>query len=207
MSVFTILAWIAVAALVTVAPGPDMLLVLGHAARGGARAGLAATLGIVTGGLWFIALCGLGMMSVLTSWPALFAIVKTIGALYLAWLGVGLIRGAVRPSALTDAQVKLDLRGPYRQGLLTAVTNPKVALFYLAALPQFVGHGPNAPYYGALLIAIHYVMGLVWLGGLSILLGKARHVVRRSPLIRALEASLGAIFVGFAARLAVARSV
>jgi threonine/homoserine/homoserine lactone efflux protein len=206
MSLVTILAWIAVACMVTISPGPDMLLVLGHAGRNGARAGIAATLGIVTGGLWFIALCGLGMMSLLTSWPTLFLAVKIAGAFYLAWLGIGLIRGAIRPPEQSGAAVKLDLKAPYRQGLITSVTNPKVALFYVAALPQFVGHSPNAPYYGALLIAIHYLMGLLWLGGLSIVLGKTRHLVRRGRAIRAMEAALGTLFVGFAARLAFARS-
>jgi threonine/homoserine/homoserine lactone efflux protein len=207
MSFLTILAWIAVAFMVTISPGPDMLLVLGHAARNGTRAGIAATLGIVTGGLWFMALCGFGMMSILSSWPALFMTVKIVGALYLAWLGIGLIRGALAaPRDDWEQPVALDLKSPCRQGLLTAVTNPKVALFYVAALPQFVGHGPNAPLYGALLIGIHYLMGLLWLGGLSIVLGRARGIVRRTRLIRTMEALLGTFFIGFAGRLALARS-
>lgn len=207
MTLVSILAWVAVAFMVTISPGPDMLLVLGHAGRNGARAGIAATLGIVTGGLWFMLLCGLGMMSVLASWPTLFMVMKIGGALYLAWLGFGLIRGALQPSSDEAApRVALKLTSPYRQGLITSVTNPKVALFYLAALPQFVGNGPNAPYWGALMVAIHYLMGLLWLGGLSIVLGRARNVVRRGAFVRSIEAALGTLFVGFAARLALTRT-
>src|SRR5947209_14333614 len=95
----TLFAWAGIALLVTIAPGPDTLLVAGHAARNGRRAGLLTAAGVVTGGLWYMALCGFGFLKILVALPLLFTIVKFAGALYLAYLGVQLVRGALHPTA------------------------------------------------------------------------------------------------------------
>ena len=200
----TLLAWSGLALLVALTPGPDVLLVAGHAARGGRRAGLLATAGIVTGGLWYMLLCGFGFLTVLTASPTLFAIVKFGGALYLAFLGVQLIRGALRPRE-DSAQAKL-LAVPFRQGLITNTLNPKVALFYVAALPQFTGSGPNAPILGVALIAIHYAIGAIVLSALAFGAGSAGKAARNSSFWRWLEGALGVAFVGLAGKLAIERT-
>ena len=153
-----LLTWSALALVASISPGPDTLVVAGHAARNGLRAGLAAAAGIVAGGLWYMLLFGFGFLRLLNAWPMLFLIVKICGALYLAFLGVKLLIGAVKAET-RHPEKPLDLSAPFRQALLTNALNPKVALFYLAVLPQFVGSGPNAPAFGVLLIAIHYAIG------------------------------------------------
>src|SRR5271165_3278986 len=91
-----VLAWTALSAAVTVTPGPDTLLVAGNAVRGGSRAGLAATAGVVAGGAVYAALCGLGFLSALSAVPTLYWIVKILGAIYLAVIGGLMLRDALR---------------------------------------------------------------------------------------------------------------
>lgn len=199
-----ILAWTSLAIVVAVLPGPDVLLVLGHSARSGPRAGLRAVAGTTAGGLWYMLLCGFGFLSILAASPTLYAVVKTGGALYLAYLGFNLIRGAVVPIASSTKQRELST--PFRQGLLTNLLNPKIALFYLAALPQFVGHGPSAPYVGMGLIAIHYMVGALWLSVLALGMGRASGLVKATTAWRWVEGFLGAAFMGLAGKLALERN-
>jgi len=200
-----LLAWSALALAAAMSPGPDTLLVAGHSARSGFRSGLAAVAGIVTGGLWYMVLFGFGLLRILTASPMLFAIVKTGGALYLAYLGVKLILGAVNSQA-PDNRATLDLSAPFRQGLVTNALNPKVALFYLAVLPQFVGGEPGAPLFGMMLIAIHYVLGGAWLSIVAFGASRASETIRHSNAMRWIEGVLGAAFIGLAGKLAVSRS-
>ncbi len=203
-----IAAWSALALATAISPGPDTLLVVGHSARSGYKAGLLAVAGTSTGGLWYMILCGFGMLSVLTASPVLFSTVKLIGALYLAWLGFNILRGAIKPVD-TSSEAELDASlwsKPFRQGILTNVLNPKVALFYLAALPQFVGNSENAPAIGMLLIAIHYSFGALWLGFLAISASKASGAITQSSAWRWTEGVLGAAFIGLAGKLALERN-
>lgn len=204
MTTALILTWSLLALAASMSPGPDTLLVAGHGARGGRPAGLAAVAGIVVGGVWYMALVGLGFLSLLAAWPALFTAVRIAGALYLAWLGAKLILGAIRPRTSEAATVALS--APFRQGFFTNALNPKVALFYLAALPQFVGTGPNAPLIGVGLIAIHYAIGGAWLSLVALAAARAGTVLRASAAMRWIEGVLGAAFIGLAGKLAVSRS-
>ena len=199
-----LLAWSALALIVTLTPGPDTLLVASHSARGGFRAGLAAVLGITTGALWYGSLIAFGALSVLVAVPALFLAVKIAGALYLAWLGAGMIWNAVRNKSEQGQAKPVDLKAPYAQGFFTNALNPKVALFYLAALPQFAGTGADAPMVGLLLLAIHAVFGFVWLSFVAFAAARARMIVWKSAVTRWLEGTVGVFFVGVAGRLALA---
>jgi len=194
---------------VTLSPGPDTLLVASHGARGGMRAGLAAMAGIVAGGVYYAVLIGFGALNLLVAVPALFLAVKIAGALYLAWLGAGMIWNALKPGPPASSRQEKDagkmptvqLGQPFRQGFLTNALNPKVAIFYLAALPQFAS-GPSAPVVGVLLIAIHYAMGAVWLSGVAYAASRARRIALKSTFVRWLEGAVGVFFVGVAGRLA-----
>jgi threonine/homoserine/homoserine lactone efflux protein len=204
-----ILAWSALALIVTLTPGPDTMLVATHSARGGLRAGLAAVAGIQAGAVWYAALFGFGLLSLLAATPALFMAVKIAGALYLAWLGLGMIwRAFGSPGSSrhtpTPAGWKPAVQGTaFRQAFLTNILNPKVALFYLAALPQFAS-GPNAPAIGVLLIGIHAALGATWLSFIAFAASRARTIVWNSSLVRWLEGAIGAFFVAIAGRLALA---
>ncbi|HEX7782755.1 MAG TPA: LysE family translocator [Sphingobium sp.] len=201
----SLLAWTILSIGLVLLPGPDTMLVAGHAARRGFRAGMAAIGGIQLGGLFYMALCGFGFLSVLNAVPGLFMIVKIAGAIYLLWLGFQMLRGAVRP-APAGAQKVMPVGAPFRQGFVSTVLNPKVAVFFLAALPQFVGTGPNAPLHGVLLIAIVYALGLVWCMALAALATHAGRKVGQSSAMRWFEGALGVAFIGLAGRLALARN-
>lgn len=208
-----ILAWTALALVVTLTPGPDTLLVAGAAMRRGAPAGLAVTAGIVAGGVFYALLCGFGFLSLLTAVPTLYGVVKCAGALYLAFVGLGILRDAWRPAAAhpggTGGPVQTSL-GPslaslFRQGLITNALNPKVALFYLAALPQFTGRGSQAPLLGVGLIAIHYLLGAVWLSVVALSAGRAGGALRSSSVSRWLHGAIGVFLLGVAGKLALER--
>jgi threonine/homoserine/homoserine lactone efflux protein len=202
-----LLAWSALALIVTLTPGPDTLLVAAHAARAGLRAGLAALAGIMTAIVfWYGSLIAFGALSILVAVPALFLAVKIAGALYLAWLGAGMIWNAVKNNRESAQARPIDLKAPYAQGFFTNALNPKVALFYLAALPQFAGTGADAPLIGVMLLAIHAAFGLVWLAFVAFAASRARAMVWNSAVVRWLEGAVGVFFVGVAGRLAFAQA-
>lgn len=199
-----LLAWSALALAATLSPGPDTLLVASHGARGGFRAGLAAAGGIVAGGVWYAALIGFGALNVLIAVPTLFLAVKIAGALYLAWLGLSMIWQACRGRPEVSAKADIDLRQPFAQAFLTNALNPKVALFYLAVLPQFAS-GSNAPLIGVMLIAIHFGWAALYFPVVAFMASRARRIAWNTTFVRWLEGALGALFVGFAGRLALAQ--
>jgi threonine/homoserine/homoserine lactone efflux protein len=202
----SLLAWTVMSIGLVLLPGPDTMLVAGHAARRGMKAGMAAIGGIQLGGLFYMLLCGFGFLSVLNAVPGLFMAVKIAGALYLAWMGLGLLRGAMKPAPAEQA-AKLRLGGsPFMQGFISTVLNPKVAIFFLAALPQFVGTGPDAPWQGMALIAIVYALGFLWCVALAALAMKAGRKVGQSSAMRWFEGAMGVGFFGLAGRLALARN-
>lgn len=207
----SLLAWTAMAVGLVLLPGPDTMLVAGHAARRGLKAGMAAIGGIQLGGVFYMALCGFGFLSVLNAVPGVFMAVKIAGALYLLWLGITMLRGAFRPAPETVETVapkSTRLGGsPFAQGFFSTVLNPKVAIFFLAALPQFVGTGPNAPRHGMMLIAIVYVLGFFWCTALAAMATHAGRRMGRSSAMRWFEGAMGAAFVGLAGRLALARNI
>jgi len=205
MADHSLLTWTLLSIGLVLTPGPDTLIVAGQSARGGVRAGLSATAGIALGGLWYMALCGFGFLSVLTAFPALFMVVKIAGAIYIAWLGFRMLTGALK-SKPADHAVAPALGRPFRQGFFSTALNPKVALFFLAILPQFVGTGPDAPVRGMLLIAIPYLLGSLWLATLTLVIARAGRVARASSVMRWFEGVLGAAFLGLAGRLALVRN-
>lgn len=206
-----LLAWSALALAVTLSPGADTLLVASHAARRGMRSGLAAVAGIQCGAACYAVLFGFGALSLLAATPILFAIVKIAGAIYLAFLGVQFLWGAftrknaAQPAEAPKIAANGSLLAPLRQGFLSNILNPKVALFYLAALPQFAS-GPNAPLIGAMLIGIHALFGATWLSVVAYAASRVGAITWNTTLVRWLEGAIGAFFLGVAGRLALAQA-
>jgi threonine/homoserine/homoserine lactone efflux protein len=142
----TTLAVFSLAALALLAlPGPAVLYVVGQSLANGRRAGLVSVLGIETGGLVHVLAATIGLSALLASSAQAFTIVKYAGATYLALLGLQRLLGRSEPDG-PDGTGDCELRPLYLQGVVVNVLNPKVALFFLAFLPQFVrpGHGPAA---------------------------------------------------------------
>jgi threonine/homoserine/homoserine lactone efflux protein len=131
--------------LLNITPGPDTLYIVGRSSSQGSRAGAVAALGIGTGALVHVCAAALGLSAILAASATAFTAVKIIGAVYLVYVGISLIRSKSAAASTTAAprHRPAPLRGIYFQGFLTNVLNPKVALFFLAFLPQFVA--PDAP--------------------------------------------------------------
>jgi threonine/homoserine/homoserine lactone efflux protein len=187
-------------------PGVDMLYTVSRTLTGGWRAGLAATLGVCSGCIvhTLAAAFGLAALMAVSAWA--FSLVKWAGAAYLVWLGIGMLRDAARggagpASALPMAQA--TLAAVYRQGILTNVLNPKVALFFLAFLPQFIS--PDAEHKTLAFLALgawSIVQGMLFLVVLVALTASLRRLGGSPRLARGLNAAGGLLFVGLAARRA-----
>lgn len=206
----SVLAFSLIALALTLAPGPDTFLVIANASAGGFRRGFATVLGIVSGGVFYVLLIGCGLARFLLYSPALFHAVKLAGACYLLYLGWGALRAALRrrqaePQAAPAVAPARSMRASYMQGLLTNALNPKIAVFYLAFLPQFMSPGDPVVLKSALLIGIHYFEGLVWLSLLAWSVGRLGRFMARPRVRRAIDGVLGATMVGFGAKLALDR--
>jgi len=151
--------------LLNITPGPDTLYIVGRSSTLGWRAGAVAALGIGTGALVHICAAALGLSAILAASATAFTIVKIAGAAYLVYVGVSLIlskSSAQSPPAAPGSR-PVGLRGIFLQGFLTNVLNPKVALFFLAFLPQFVlAHAPSKPLAFLFLGAIFDINGTIW---------------------------------------------
>jgi RhtB (resistance to homoserine/threonine) family protein len=211
-----VLVFTGVAALLTITPGADTFLVIRNVLRGGRRAGVATTFGICCGLFVHAVLSALGLSIVLMHSANAYLVLKWAGALYLMWLGFGSIRDAIRGGdgawsrserATADSPrgrrvAAFRGRYPFLEGLATNVLNPKVAVFYLAFLPQFIGPGDPALTKSLVLAGIHFVQGIVWLVGLAFLFDRGRVVLASARARRSLEAVSGAVLLGFGVRLA-----
>ncbi|MEU6130081.1 LysE family translocator [Saccharopolyspora sp. NPDC047091] len=202
----TLPAFLLASAVVVLTPGVDAFLILRISLRQGIGPGLRALAGIHTASVLQVALviCGLG--AVITSHPAVLATLKWAGAAYLVYLAAMIVRGLW----LTRAETGDGLSGgattsrPYLQGLLSNITNPKMLLFSLAFLPQFVGSAANPTLQLVLLGAVFLVLAAIW--EVTIVLGAARIAdrLRRPRFARSLDMISAAAFLTISAGLVAA---
>jgi threonine/homoserine/homoserine lactone efflux protein len=128
---------------VVLLPGLDMAFVLGSALVGGPRAGLAATAGIIAGGVCHSVMTALGVMAILKLMPALFNAMLLAGAAYIGWIGWSLLRSQTPIGIATTNAPQRSRAGTFRQGLFTSLLNPKAYVFMLAIFPQFIRPGAD----------------------------------------------------------------
>lgn len=197
-----------IALVLTVTPGADMALVAKNALARGRRAAWLTTLGIAAGCAVHAAASAAGISAILARSAAAFELVKLAGAAYLVYIGMRSLLNAWRGGdpALSSqaARRELPLRS-FLEGLVTNLLNPKVALFYLTFLPQFIRPGGGALRKSLALAAIHILMGLVWLTLYGWFISRMSRALARSSVRRKLEAITGALLVGLGARLAFER--
>ena len=199
-----LIAFVGVAALLTIAPGPDMALVLRNALRGGRPTVVPTAAGICTGCIVWGAASSLGVAALLAASAQLYEALKLAGAAYLVFLGVLAFRAAMRgnPSRSDSDQTTRTRSGAYRQGLLTNLLNPKVGVFYATFLPQFIGPGQPVFATSVMLACIHAGMGLVWLTVYGYGASRLADVMSRGRVRRGIEAATGTVLVAFGLRLA-----
>lgn len=192
------------AALLTVAPGLDTALVLRAAALAGARRALAATVGVCCGLLTWGLAVALGLGALLAASGLAYAALRWAGAVYLLWLGLdALVRPRRHVADLQGTAPPSDGAGRwFARGLLTNLLNPKVGVFYVTFLPQFVPPGVAVAPFVALLAAIHAAEGIAWLSLLVLATRPLAIVLRRPAVAAALDRLTGLMLVGFGLRLA-----
>ncbi len=194
--------------LLNIMPGPDSLLIMTRSATQGWRAGVAASLGIGTGTLVHIFAAALGLSALLSTSATAFTVVKLIGAAYILYMAVGLLR-----SRKADGEAKAPVLAalPYRkifaQGFLTNVLNPKVALFFLAFVPQFIAL--DAPSKGLAFIVLGCIFnfnGMLWCCGLALTTAKASERIKLNPTVSLwLNRATGGLFVWLGVKLALSK--
>ena len=200
------IAFIAVAAALTIYPGADTFLVLRNVLQGSRRDGIVTTLGICSGLFVHATLSAFGLSLILFHSSFLFNIVKTAGACYLLWLGFQSFLRMMRHSnnlniSAIDAPNNRSLIKHYLEGFLSNILNPKVIIFYLAFLPQFIGPSDSVLIKSLFLAGIHYTMGIVWLIILSIFFDFARRFIIKSSFRRWVDGVCGTMLMGFGIRL------
>ena len=204
MTATALIAFVLAAGLLTVTPGIDTALVLRTAGVEGARKAALAGLGIALGCLAWGVFVALGLGLLLQASELAYTILRWAGAAYLVWLGIKLIRSRREGLIEADAE-KTDGGAWLRRGLLTNLLNPKVGIFYVSFLPQFIPAGADVQSTTILLAAIHAGLGLAWFGALILATRPIAAALRRPGTVRLLDRLTGGLFLMFGARLALVR--
>jgi threonine/homoserine/homoserine lactone efflux protein len=202
LSLQTSLAFFSVSVLLALSPGPDNVFVLVHAAQHGVRAGLLVVLGLCSGLLFHTAAVALGLAALLAASPLAFGLLKGLGAVYLLWLAwlswrapTGLLEGQAA-EGLSPAQT-------YARGIVMNATNPKVAIFFLAFLPQFVEPAQGPVQWQILQLGACFGLAtLLVFGGIAALAGRFGQRLRESARAQqTLNRAAALVFAGLALRL------
>ena len=196
-------AFIGVAALLTILPGADMALVTRNVLAVGRRRAMLTIAGICAGCVIHATASALGLSAILATSATAFNVVKTLGAGYLIWIGIQSIREAGQPATVaSDDSARRARLGPFLQGFLTNILNPKVAVFYLTFLPQFISPGEPVLRRSLLLASIHIAMGFVWLTAYAWFIDRLGAVLTRPRVKAWLERVTGGLLIALGARLA-----
>ncbi|VAW20561.1 Lysine exporter protein LysE/YggA [hydrothermal vent metagenome] len=192
------------AILLNLSPGPDIAFILGQTVRGGRQSGFAAMLGIWTGAFGHVLMAAAGLSVILVTSAFAFSVIKWAGAAYLIWLGIAALRSGAGSFITEDIKSGLDFFSIYQQGALVGLLNPKVAIFFLAFLPQFVVEGAGPVWaqlflHGCLIIVVAALIEPPLVIAGEKLTSKLRGNVR---IALWMNRSLGTIFVALGIRLA-----
>jgi RhtB (resistance to homoserine/threonine) family protein len=201
------LLFVAIAALLTITPGADMAMVSRSVLIGGRREAFATTLGILAGCLVWAIVSAAGVAAVLAASRTAYDALRLVGAAYLVWLGVQSLLSARRGEYHEEGEERpaAGRAQAFRQGLLTNLFNPKIAVFYSTFLPQFIGPGDPALLLSMLLAGVHIAFGLVWLTVYAWLLDRTVTAFKGTRVRRVLDALTGTVLVALGLRLAAER--
>jgi threonine/homoserine/homoserine lactone efflux protein len=189
------LTFLGVSALVIITPGQDTALTIRNTLRGGRRDGVLTACGVATGQVAWAVATSAGLAALLVASEPAFRALRLFGAAYLVFLGAQSLLRALRRSAAKP--IPPGKRRPYRQGLISNLGNPKMAVFFSSLLPQFA-----QSFAGLLLLGLTFaVMTLLWLS----VVARAGEILRRPRVRRVIDAVVGAVLIAFGARLAAER--
>jgi RhtB (resistance to homoserine/threonine) family protein len=198
-----LLPFLAISILLIVIPGPDTAVVTKNALLGGRRGGMLSAVGVSTGlTIWTLA-AALGIAALLRASAVAFLVLKLAAALYLIWIGIQMLRARDQVIFSTGRSSASGAKA-LRQGLLSDLGNPKIAVFFTSFLPQFV-HG-GAVFLPLLLLGgLFAMLTLAWLAVYALLIGRSSGLLRRPRVRKALDRFTGAVLIAFGVRLALER--
>jgi threonine/homoserine/homoserine lactone efflux protein len=205
----TLLSFIVVAALLVMSPGPNGVLIAKTVPTSGRAAGFANIAGFVMAFYLHGALAILGISLILVQSAQLFFAVKMLGAAYLCWIGIQALhdawRGQLAARQVRPARRRRTLLKACAEGFLTNALNPKVAMFYLAAFPQFISGPDGALGASFALVSIHAALNVIWFAAMVLLVTRLTGMARNGAFQRWLKGVTGLVFLGFGAKLAALR--
>lgn len=199
-----LLAFSFAALLLTLTPGLDTALVLRTATVEGRKQAVHAALGISTGCLVWGAAVAFGLGALIAVSELAYDILKYCGALYLSWLGINMLLRPRKQLALADNTAKKGSNW-FLKGVLGNALNPKIGIFYVSFLPQFIPQGHSPVLWTFILVGIHIAIGTSWSMALISATRPLATILRKEKVIRWMDRTTGAIFLAFAARLALSR--
>jgi threonine/homoserine/homoserine lactone efflux protein len=203
-----LLTFIAAGLLLNLTPGPDVFFVITNALRRGTRAGLVAALGITAGCCVHIIAAAVGVSALVAASATAFTVLKWVGAVYLIWVGASMILARAKPDApglMSDGDAAPgSLWGVFRRGFWTNAVNSKVALFFLAFVPQFIAPHTAHPSLAFLALGLLFNFNALWVnfGWVMAATWMARRVGAVQRGLRWLERAAGVVFIAFGVRLA-----
>ena len=198
--------FVAAAVLLNLTPGSDTIYILTRSIAQGRKAGMASALGISAGILVHCVLVSLGLAQIVAHSPTLFAILKYSGAAYLLYLGIKMWRSPPLAAESEAGGVQAGLWPLFRQGLLTNLLNPKVVLFFLALLPQFVSTGVSSPLPFLLLGFTFLLTGTLWCLLLACAAAPFGGLLRKQPVVgKMMNRISGMVFVGLGLKIGLSR--
>jgi threonine/homoserine/homoserine lactone efflux protein len=200
-----LLPFLALAVLLIVIPGPDTAMVTKNAIVGGRRAGVFAAVGVCVGLTIWTAAAALGIAALLRASAVAFFTLKVVGAIYLTWIGIQMLRSrGLTAGEDHSPRVSSSLRA-VRQGVLSDLGNPKIAILFTSLLPQFI-HGHGSAFLPLLFMGLTFAaLTLAWLAAYALVVGHASGVLRRPAVRKALDRFTGVVLIGFGVRLAFER--
>jgi RhtB (resistance to homoserine/threonine) family protein len=203
-------AFIGVAALLIVTPGPDTALVTKNALLYGRRPAIGTSFGVTTGLLIWTVASALGVAAIVHASEALFTAMKLIGGAYLIWLGIQALRAAGREKATEEVAAangtrSLDGKRGFRQGLINDLANPKIAAFFTSLLPQFITPGQPVLMPFLILGLLFAAMTLAWLVAFAVMASKAGGLLTRPRVKAGLDRLTGVVLIALGLRLATER--
>ena len=193
--------------LLNIMPGPDSLLIMARSATQGWRAGVAAALGIGTGTMVHVLAAAVGLSAILATSATAFMVVKYIGAAYIIWMAIGLLRSKRAETGEQAAVPPLPHRKIFAQGFLTNILNPKVAIFFLAFVPQFIdAAAPSKALAFIILGCIFNINGMLWCFALALFTAFASARIKVNPLASLwLNRVTGGLFIWLGVKLALSK--
>jgi len=200
-----LLSYFAAIILLTITPGVDTALIIRTASVEGRRQALWAAAGINLGCLaWGIA-AAFGLGAILAASETAFTVLKWCGALYLIWLGLQLLFSAKAQDFTALPEAHAAQPNWFVRGFTGNLLNPKVGIFYISFLPQFIPSAQHAVVWTLALVAVHIALGVAWSAALIAGIGKIRPYLLNQKIVKWMNRITGGLFIAFALKLAQAR--